>query len=237
MTALAAALLAAGTVFFLGRPSAARVGGSAHRRGGGRTPRPERRAQPRRLPAAPQAPTPPTPPQTSDQPAGTPELELRELIVRKYAATAPARPRIEREIDAALERIEARRAAEARARAAQRRGLARSELRLWRGLIKSRLYAVMSGSDEAFAVSEPFPSRDADAPGPQAERALSSLLASLSQTGWRVVTQGSAWYDLTLELFARDPDAGSTGPAPGEPQARPRVVYRTGPARDDEGAK
>jgi hypothetical protein len=164
-----------------------------------------------------------------------PELELRELIVRKYTAPESARQRIEREIDAALERVESRRAAEARARAAQRTSLARSEIRLWQGVMKSRLYAVIVGSEHAFAVSEPFRSRDAAAPGPSAQRALSSLLAELSRAGWIVVEHGSAWHEHTLELFPADAGADSTVTSPEDDEV-PKIVYRTIPrnGRADE---
>jgi hypothetical protein len=267
LTALLATLLAAGTVVFLRRPSAARVGGSLRERATARTPRPERRPRPRRPGNRETALPPPLPPEvtTEDvaetdaaredqatpepppdelqrvldgllaalQPARQPttreeripELELRELIVRRHTAPESARQRIEREIDAALERVESRRAAEARARAAQRTSLARSEIRLWQGVMKSRLYAVIVGSDQAFAVSQQFRSRDAAAPGPSAQRALSSLLAELSRVGWMVVEHGSAWYEHTLELFPADPDAGPTGPAP-EDDDVPKVVYK-----------
>ena len=164
----------------------------------------------------------------------SPELELRELIVRKYAAPASARQPIEREIDAALERVESRRIAEARARAARRTSLARSRIRLWRGLIKSRLYAAMSGSEEAFAVSPPFVSRDAPVPGPQAQRALSSLLAELSRTGWIVVAHGSAWYDHTLELLPPDSDAASTR-LPPDDEVLPKIVYKS--PKNDQGTR
>ena len=163
-----------------------------------------------------------------------PEVELRDLIVRKNTAPASARQRIEREIDAALERVESRRAAEARARAAQRTILARSEVRLWQGVIKSRLYAVICGSDDAFAISEPFRSRDAVAPGPSAQRALSSLLAELSRSGWMVVEHGSEWYEHTLELVPADVGRGSTA-ASSEDDVVSKIVYKTKNDRADEG--
>ena len=174
-------------------------------------------------------PQPPRPEQER-----SPELELRELIVRKYAAPASARQRIEREIDAALERVESRRIAQARARAACRTSLAHSRIRLWRGLIKSRLYAAMAGAEGAFAVSPPFVMRDAAVPGPQARRALSSLLTELSHAGWTVVAQGSAWYDHTLELLPPDTDAASTG-APPDDEILPTIVYKL--PRDDQGTE
>jgi hypothetical protein len=175
-------------------------------------------------------------PRTDEPQARMPELELRELIVRKYAAPASARPFIEREIDAALERIEIRRAAEARTRAAAT-ALARSEIKLWRGVVRSRLYAVISGSDKAFAVSPLFRSSDAAAPGPQAQRALSSLLAGLTRGGWMVVDHGAAWYEHTLALLAPDPGAGSASVAAEADEVRVRFVYRSAPKenrREDE---
>jgi hypothetical protein len=168
-------------------------------------------------------------PQLDEPQARIPELELRELIVRKYTAPASARPFIEREIDAALERIEIRRAAEARARAAARTPLARSEIRLWRGVVRSRLYAVITESEKAFAVSPPFRSGDAAAPGAQAQRALFLFLAELTRAGWMVVDHGAAWYEHTLALFARDPDVGSTDVAAEPDEVRVRVVYRSAP--------
>jgi hypothetical protein len=157
----------------------------------------------------------------------TPELDLRELIVRKYSAPASARPRIDREIDEALDRIEKRRVAEARARAAPRTSLARSETKLWRGFVKSQLYAAMVGSEDAFALSEPFRLRDVDQPTSQARRELTTLLANLAQTGWTVVAHGAAWYERTLEL--RPPDSGADPPreAHDDEDGPPRVVYRT----------
>jgi hypothetical protein len=172
--------------------------------------------------------------QRSTEQERIPEVELRELIVRKSMAPASARQRIEREIDAALERVESRRAAEARARAAQRTSLARSEVRLWQGVIKSRLYVVICGSDDAFAVSQPFRSRDAVAPGPSAQHALSSLLAELSRGGWMVVEHGSAWYEHTLELFPADVGGGSTV-ASSEDEVLPKIVYRTKNDQAEEG--
>jgi hypothetical protein len=168
-------------------------------------------------------------PELDEPQARIPELELRELIVRKYTAPASARPFIEREIDAALERIEIRRAAEARARAAARTTLARGEIRLWRGVVRSRLYAVITGSEKAFAVSQPFRSGDAAAPGAQAQRALFSFLAELTRAGWTVVDHGAAWYEHTLALFAPDPDAGSTDVAAEPDEVQVRVVYRSAP--------
>jgi hypothetical protein len=175
-------------------------------------------------------------PRTDEPQARVPELELRELIVRKYAAPASARPFIEREIDAALERIEIRRAAEARARTPATT-LARSEIKLWRGVVRSRLYAVISGSDQAFAVSPLFRSSDAAVPGPQAQRALSSLLAGLTRGGWMVVDHGAAWYEHTLALLAPDPGAASAGVAPEADEVRVQFVYRSAPKenrREDE---
>jgi hypothetical protein len=268
LTALLATLLAAGTVVFLRRPSAARVGGPLRERTGARTRRPERRPHARRRRNRETPLPPPRQPevttedvaeadaarkdeataerrpdelqrvldgllaalqrrQPTTQEERTPELELRELIVRKYTAPESARQRIEHEIDAALERVESRRAAEARARA-QRTSLARSEIRLWQGVMKSRLYAVIVGSDQAFAASQPFRSRDAAAPGPSAQHALSSLLAELSRVGWMVVEHGSAWYEHTLELLPADGGAGSTGTSP-EDDEGPKIVYRTIP--------
>jgi hypothetical protein len=161
----------------------------------------------------------------------TPELELRDLIVRKYGAPASSRHHIEREIDEALARIEKRRAAaQARARAAVRTSLARSEIKLSRGLVKSQLCVVMSGAEEAFAVSEPFRLRDTDEPGPHAQRALSSLLAALSRSGWMVVAHGSAWYDHTLELFPPHAGARQLHESPDVP---PDVVYRPIPNEDE----
>jgi hypothetical protein len=172
--------------------------------------------------------------QLSTEPERIPEVELRDLIVRKNMAPASARPRIELEIDAALERVESRRAAEARARAARRTSLARSEIRLWHGVIKSRLYAVIYGSDDAFAVSQWFRSRDALAPGLSAQRALSSFLAELSRVGWMVVAHGSAWYEHTLELVPADV-GGSSAVAPSEGDVLPTIVYKTKNDQTEEG--
>jgi hypothetical protein len=170
--------------------------------------------------------------QPSTEPERIPEVELRELIVRKNMAPASARPRIEREIDAALERVESRRAAETRARAARRTSLARSEIRLWHGVIKSRLYAVICGSDDAFAVSQWFRSRDALAPGLSAQHALSSFLAELSRVGWMVVAHGSAWYEHTLELVPAD--VGGSSAVASEGDVLPTIVYKT---RNDQTEK
>jgi hypothetical protein len=115
--------------------------------------------------------------------------------------------------------------------------LARSEIKLWRGVVRSRLYAVISGSDKAFAVSPLFRSSDAAAPGPQAQRALSSLLAGLTRGGWMVVDHGAAWYEHTLALLAPDPGAGSAGVAAEADEVRVQFVYRSAPKenrREDE---
>jgi len=161
-------------------------------------------------------------PHASAQQERTPELELRELIVRKYAAPAAARASIEQEIDAALARIEARRAAEARAVAVQRTSVARSEIRLSRGLVRSQLYAAICGSDEAFAGSAPFRLRAADLPGAQAQHALALLLAELEHAGWTVVAHGSTWYEHTLEFLPSD----STDAPRADEAALPRVIYK-----------
>jgi hypothetical protein len=150
----------------------------------------------------------PTPEPTTvreDEHEPAPELQLRELVARKSAAPASARPQIEREIDAALGRIEERRAAEARELEAKAGSLARSEIRLSLGFAKRQFYAVLSGSEEAFAISQPFRLRRADAPGKHAQRALSALVAELEHAGWTVVSDGAMWYEQTLELFERDP--------------------------------
>jgi hypothetical protein len=205
-----------------------------------------REQEPTRLPAP-----PPAPPdddleralddllealQPHTQSERAPELELRELIMRKNAAPESTHPWIEPEIDAALERIATRRAleAQARKREAKTASLARSEVRLWHGYVKSQLYVTMSGSEHAVAVSQHFRMRENNAPGPQAQDALASLLAQLEGSGWKVVAHGPKWYDRTLELFASDSRRDDTEtPVPDE-DGLPKVVYRAVSNQDDK---
>lgn len=130
------------------------------------------------------------------------ELQLRELVKRKYAAPAAARPQLDREIEAVRARIKTRRAEAPRPEAAV--SLARCEIRLWRGYVKSQLYATLAGSSQVFAVSPSFRLRDELVPTEHAQHALTALLEELEQKGWSVVSGGRPWYRHTLKLFARE---------------------------------
>jgi len=130
------------------------------------------------------------------------ELQLRELVKRKHAARAAARPQLEREIEALRAEIKTRRAKAPRPEAAVSR--ARCEIGLWRGYAKSQLYATLAGSSQVYAVSRFFRLRDELVPTEHAQRALAALLEELEQNGWSVVSGGRPWYRHTLELFARE---------------------------------
>jgi hypothetical protein len=110
--------------------------------------------------------------------------------------------------------------------------VARSEIRLWRGLVKCELYAAVYGSEEAFAVSDPFRLRDADVPSAHAQHALAGLLAELERGGWNVVAHGSTWYEHTLELL---PSASAEPQeADDDEDVLPRVIYRSVPTEDEQ---
>jgi hypothetical protein len=79
--------------------------------------------------------------------------------------------------------------------------VARCEIRLWRGFVKCQLFAVMAGSEGAFAVSPYFRLREEDTPTAQAEHALAALLANLERAGWTVASAGPIWYRHRLERF------------------------------------
>jgi hypothetical protein len=130
------------------------------------------------------------------------ELQLRELVKRKHAARAAARPQLEREIEALRAEIKTRRAKAPRPEAAVSR--ARCEIGLWRGYAKSQLYATLAGSSQVYAVSRFFRLRDELVPTEHAQRALAALLEELEQNGWSVVSGGRPWSRHTLELFARE---------------------------------
>jgi hypothetical protein len=86
--------------------------------------------------------------------------------------------------------------------------LMRSELKLWRGFVECRLYAAVEGSSDAWAVSRPFRLRGGE-PSAAAQQALSALLAELEDSGWDVVSSGSAWYERRLERSVHMPDGES----------------------------
>jgi hypothetical protein len=138
-------------------------------------------------------------PQPSPEPAL--ELQLRELVERKHAATPAARPELEREIEALHERIETRSAETPEPKVAAV-SLARCEIRLWRGFVKCQLYAALAGSDESVALSQYFRLQDDLVPNDQARHALATLVGELEQGGWTVVSGGRPWYRHTLELVA-----------------------------------
>jgi len=73
------------------------------------------------------------------------------------------------------------------------------EIKLWRGFAKCRLYAAAAGSEEAVVASPYFRLRDAHTATPEAERALSGILAQLERDGWSVVSDGPTWYECRLE--------------------------------------
>jgi len=79
----------------------------------------------------------------------------------------------------------------------------RCEINLWRGYTRCQLFVAHTGSAEAFAQSPPFRLRKKEAPGDDALRALSSLLAELERSGWSVASTGPAWYDRRLERSPR----------------------------------
>jgi len=130
------------------------------------------------------------------------ELQLRELVKRKHAAPAAARPQLDREIEDVWAGIKTRRAEAPRPEEAVT--VARCEIGLWRGYVKSQLYATLAGSSQVYAVSTLFRLRNELVPTAQAEHALAALLEELEQKGWSVVSGGRPWYRHTLELFARE---------------------------------
>lgn len=148
----------------------------------------------------------PSEPKPDPAPEQVLELQLLELAKRRHAASAAARPGVEREIDVLRERIEKRRAETPAPDAGPPVSLARCEIRLWRGFTKCQLYASLAGSAEAFALSPYFRLRDQLAPNEQAQHALAALLAELEQGGWTVVSGGRPWYRHTLELFPPGPE-------------------------------
>jgi hypothetical protein len=80
--------------------------------------------------------------------------------------------------------------------------VARCEIRLWRGLVKCQLHAVLAASEgEPFASSPYFRLEDDDVASPQAERSLSALAAELERDGWTVVSDGPSWYQHRFERF------------------------------------
>jgi hypothetical protein len=80
--------------------------------------------------------------------------------------------------------------------------VARCEIKLWRGFLKSHLYAVGS-NDEPIAFSPYFHLLEDDRSSSEGLQALAALVAELEQDGWTVVSDGPAWYQHRLERSER----------------------------------
>lgn len=74
------------------------------------------------------------------------------------------------------------------------------EIRLWRGYVKTQLYAV-AGSEETIAASRYFKLARTEVPTPDALSALSELRAELEARGW-AISVGSHWYQKQPIVFA-----------------------------------
>jgi hypothetical protein len=151
----------------------------------------------------------------ADEPEPEPALDvqLQELIERVKKAPRAERKQLAQKIEALHELIGARAPPEAKATAPtdkrtpparlrahrQRTGVARCEIKLWRGFVHCRLYAAPAGSEEALALSPSFRLRREAEPNLQAEDALEALLAKLELDGWTVVSEGPKWYQHHLE--------------------------------------
>jgi hypothetical protein len=146
--------------------------------------------------------TPVPEPKTDTRPALPPE----PVVVEQLRPSPPkAEPRPEPLSEPVVEQKEpspqSRERAPARRRAPAKANVVRCEIRLWRGFVKFQLFAVMAGSEGAFAVSPYFRLREDDTPTPQAEHALAALLANLERAGWTVASSGPTWYRHRLERF------------------------------------
>jgi hypothetical protein len=207
-----------------GRVRAARPGRASRHRPK-RKPRPAR-AQPPRREVIPHLVAAPAPAPTQ---AGEPERsdDLLEALQPKAPQVAPPpdRPELQKEVETRPEPVEAdpkpARAADrpahtrtqtqpvhARLQIAREEPaiLGACEIRLWRGFVKCQLYATDIASGAVLAESPYFRQRDEDVPGPNAEKALSALLAELELRGWHVESDGPSWYQRRLQLFEQDPD-------------------------------